>query len=215
MEVLTVDTNQDWYWVLIGIKYRLSNLGCRYWQSISIKIDTESLLSIFLVKCYPNLSFMYFFVVPYLATFTFIIFYCYSQYPLQPSNHRCTQVENPGGGGYLKFLPKSLGGSRVSGKTARGGPSILHFIAFLLTSYSKICLGGAVSYPPYPPPPVCIYASNIWCWDSNSQPISCEFFALTTRPRLHNYSNQSLVKTTSFKVCQVFAIPQTKKLKIF
>jgi hypothetical protein len=33
----------------------------------------------------------------------------------------------------------------------------LHFIAFLLTCFSKICLGGAVSYPPFPltPPPLC------------------------------------------------------------
>jgi hypothetical protein len=55
------------------------------------------------------------------------------------------------------FLPKFLGGSRVSGKIARGGPPILRFIAFLLTSFSKICLGGAVSYPPPPPPlpPLC------------------------------------------------------------
>jgi hypothetical protein len=37
-----------------------------------------------------------------------------------------------------------------SGKIAMGGPPILGFIAFLLTSVSKICLGGAVSYPPSP-----------------------------------------------------------------
>ena len=56
------------------------------------------------------------------------------------------------------FLPKFLGGSRLSGKFAWGGPPILGFIAFLLTSFSKICLGGAVSYPPSPLPlPVCIY----------------------------------------------------------
>jgi hypothetical protein len=53
-------------------------------------------------------------------------------------------------GGYLKFLPKSRGGSRVSGKIARGSPLILGFIAFLLTSFSKICLGGDVSYLPPP-----------------------------------------------------------------
>ncbi len=55
------------------------------------------------------------------------------------------------------FLPKFLGGgSRVSGKIARGGPHILRFIA----SFSKICLGGCCfipPLPPYPPPPVCIY----------------------------------------------------------
>jgi hypothetical protein len=43
----------------------------------------------------------------------------------------------------------------VSGKIARGGPPILRFIAFLLTSFSKICLGGAVSYPPPPLTPLC------------------------------------------------------------
>ncbi len=32
----------------------------------------------------------------------------------------------------------------------------MRFIAFLLTSISKICLRGAVSYPPPPyPPPLC------------------------------------------------------------
>ena len=46
-------------------------------------------------------------------------------------------------------------GSRVSGKIAWGGPPILHFIAFLLTSFSKICLGGCCFIPPLPP--VCIY----------------------------------------------------------
>jgi hypothetical protein len=40
------------------------------------------------------------------------------------------------GRGYLKFLPKFLGGSRVSGKIARG-PPISDFIAFLLTSVLK------------------------------------------------------------------------------
>jgi hypothetical protein len=52
------------------------------------------------------------------------------------ANHRCTRVENPGEG-YLMFLPKSLGGSRVSGKIAWGGPPILGFIAFLIKSVLK------------------------------------------------------------------------------
>jgi hypothetical protein len=46
--------------------------------------------------------------------------------------HRCTWVENPGEG-----VPKSLGGSRLSGKFAWGGPPISGFIAFLLTSVLK------------------------------------------------------------------------------
>jgi hypothetical protein len=52
--------------------------------------------------------------------------------------HRCTRVENPGEGVPDVFLPKSLrGGSRLSGKIAKGGPPILGFIAFLLTSVLK------------------------------------------------------------------------------
>jgi hypothetical protein len=72
-------------------------------------------------------------------------------------------------GRYLKFLPKSLGGgggvARVSGKIARGWGStyfaFYNFIAVLLTSFSKICLGGAVSYSPPPYPPVCIYVTGV------------------------------------------------------
>jgi hypothetical protein len=68
--------------------------------------------------------------------------------------HRCTRVENPGEG-VRDQIPR--GGSRVSGKIARGGPPILCFIAFLLTSFSKICLGGCCFIPPLPPPypPLC------------------------------------------------------------
>jgi hypothetical protein len=72
------------------------------------------------------------------------------------SLHRCTRVENPGGGGTWKFLLKSLGGEGFQEKL----PPILGFIAFILTSFSKICLGGAVSYPSTPYPPLC--ASKIF-----------------------------------------------------
>jgi hypothetical protein len=41
------------------------------------------------------------------------------------------------GTGSLMFLPKSLGGSRLAGKIARGSPPISGFIAFLLTSILK------------------------------------------------------------------------------
>jgi hypothetical protein len=41
------------------------------------------------------------------------------------------------GRGYLKFLPKYLGKSRLSEKISRGVPSILGFNAFLLTGVSK------------------------------------------------------------------------------
>jgi hypothetical protein len=60
--------------------------------------------------------------------------------------------------GYLMFLPKSLVGvSRLSGKIAWRGTPILGFIAFLLTSFSKICLGERVLFYPPPPgrPPLC------------------------------------------------------------
>jgi hypothetical protein len=39
--------------------------------------------------------------------------------------------------GYLIFLPKSLGGSMLSGKIAWEGPPISWFIEFLLTSVLK------------------------------------------------------------------------------
>ncbi len=65
------------------------------------------------------------------------------------------------GRGYGMFVPKFLGGggSRVSGKIAKGGPPILRFIAFLLTSFSKICLGGCcfIHPPPPPLPPPCVH----------------------------------------------------------
>ncbi len=134
MEVLTVDTNQDWYWVLVGIKYQLSTLGCRYPQSIPIKIETKYLL----VKCYSNQSFMCFLLCPI-------------------------------------WLP-------------------------LLSLFFIVIASIAYNHPKY---------------GAGIQTKSCESSALTTLPWLHNYSNQSLVKTTSFKVYQVFAIPQTKKWKIF
>ncbi len=62
--------------------------------------------------------------------------------------HKCTRVENPGG--QLKFLPKSVGwGSRLSGQIDGGCPPIQGFIALLLTSFSKICL-GLLFHPPSP-----------------------------------------------------------------
>ncbi len=75
--------------------------------------------------------------------------------------HRCTRVENPGEGVRDVFAKIPRGGSRVAGKIARGGPPILCFIAFLLTSFSKICLGGGgvlfhTPLPPYPPAP-CVH----------------------------------------------------------
>ncbi len=58
------------------------------------------------------------------------------------------------GGGTGCFLPKSLGGSRLSGKIDWGGPPISGFIAFLLTSVLKFAWGGYYIYTP-PSPPLC------------------------------------------------------------
>jgi hypothetical protein len=59
------------------------------------------------------------------------------------------------GGGVLEVLAKIPRGVKGFRKNCLGGPPILGFtfIAFLLTSFSKICLGGggAVSYPKVPP----------------------------------------------------------------
>jgi hypothetical protein len=63
------------------------------------------------------------------------------------------------GRGYLKFLPKSLGGSRLSGKIDRGFPPILDFIAFLLTSVLKFAWGSDIYPPPSPHPPPSLGAS--------------------------------------------------------
>ncbi len=75
-----------------------------------------------------------------------------------------TGWKSRGGEGVLEVFAKiPRRGSRVSGKIARGGPPILRFIAFLLTSFSKICLGGAVSYLPPPLPPLCVSMVTD-CW---------------------------------------------------
>ncbi len=61
-------------------------------------------------------------------------------------DHRYTRVENPGEGVPDVFakISRGGGGSGLSGKIARGSPY------FLLTSFLKICLGGAVPSP-FPP----------------------------------------------------------------
>jgi hypothetical protein len=55
-------------------------------------------------------------------------------------NHRCTRVENPGEGVRDVFAKMPRGGQGFQEKLPGGGPPILGFIAFLLTSFSKICL---------------------------------------------------------------------------
>jgi hypothetical protein len=62
--------------------------------------------------------------------------------------HRCTWFENPGGSS--NFCQNPWGGVKI----ARGSP-MLGFIAFLLASFSKICL-GVLFHPPYASP-LCIY----------------------------------------------------------
>ncbi len=61
------------------------------------------------------------------------------------------------GGGVLKFLPKSLGGGSQGFQEKLPGGVVhlyLRFIAFLLTSFSKICLGGGGMLFHIPPPPL-------------------------------------------------------------
>jgi len=48
---------------------------------------------------------------------------------------------NNQGRGYLKSLPKSLGGFKAFRKNCQGGPPILGFISFLLTSVLKFAWG--------------------------------------------------------------------------
>ncbi len=85
-----------------------------------------------------------------------------------------TQFENLGEGVPDVFLPKSLGGQGFQEKLPGGCPTILGFIAFLLTSVQKSVWGGYYIYPPLPLPPphplVCIYEPNLikflffgWC----------------------------------------------------
>ncbi len=63
------------------------------------------------------------------------------------------------GGGFGMFLPKFLGGGLGFQEKLPGGVHLFcYFIAFLLTSFSKICLGGVLFHtPPSPPPypPLC------------------------------------------------------------
>ncbi len=77
-------------------------------------------------------------------------------------NHRCTVVGNPGEGvpDVIAKIPR--GGSRLAGKIARGGPPILCFIAFLLTSVLKFARGGSYIYQSPSPlspkaPPPCVH----------------------------------------------------------
>jgi hypothetical protein len=72
-------------------------------------------------------------------------------------DHICTRVENPGEGVRDVFAKIPRGGVKGFGKNCLGGPPILGFIAFLLTSFLKICLGGAVSSPLTPLTPPCVH----------------------------------------------------------
>jgi hypothetical protein len=69
------------------------------------------------------------------------------------------------GRGYLKFLPKSQGGSRLSGKIARGV-----FYCIFINKCFEI-------YPPppphlIPPPPLCAFMYGVLTTLINYQPIS-------------------------------------------
>ncbi len=76
--------------------------------------------------------------------------------------NRCTRVENSG-----KRVPevcaKIPGGGRGQEFQEKlpGGVHLFFFFAFLLASFSKICLGREYCFiPPLTPPPVCIYGQN-------------------------------------------------------
>jgi len=59
------------------------------------------------------------------------------------------------GKGYLKFVPKSLGGSRLSEKMPGGNP-YFGFYCIFINKYFEICLRGASIYPPPSPlTPLC------------------------------------------------------------
>jgi hypothetical protein len=73
-------------------------------------------------------------------------------------------------GGYLKFLPKPLGGGHGFQEKFLGGSTYFVFYNFYCIFINKFFEnlpgGGAVSYPPppyTPPPPVCIYYVIIKC----------------------------------------------------
>jgi hypothetical protein len=74
-------------------------------------------------------------------------------------------VENPGEGA-AQIFDEIPGGSMHFGHNYQAGSPILVFIAFLITSFLKICLGDPMLYPipPYSPPPttttVCIFVQG-------------------------------------------------------
>ncbi len=80
------------------------------------------------------------------------------------------------GRGYGMFLPKFLGGSRISGKIARG----VHLFCILLHFYYQVFrkfAWGVLFHTPsplphLPPPPVCIYVAiilnNLAIWHSGN-----------------------------------------------
>ncbi len=75
---------------------------------------------------------------------------------------RCTRVENPGDR-VTDVFAKIPRGVKAFRKFARGGPTILGFIAFLVTSVSKFAWGGSYIYQsPSTPPPVCIYDGTLF-----------------------------------------------------
>ncbi len=71
-------------------------------------------------------------------------------------NQRCTQVENPGEGVAQIFakIPRG-GGSRLSGKIARGVTYFGFYCIFINKSY-EVCLRRSYIYPP-PSPPPCVH----------------------------------------------------------
>ncbi len=61
--------------------------------------------------------------------------------------HRCTRVENPGGGGYLKFLPKSLGGVKGFRKNCLGGSTYFGFYCIFINNFFENLPGRCCFIP--------------------------------------------------------------------
>ncbi len=87
------------------------------------------------------------------------------------------------GRGYLKSLPKSLGGFKAFRKNCQGGPPILGFISFLLTSVLKFAWGCTIFT--LPPPRVHIWSgSELYFKGVRKHMLSKFFIGLQMKDRL-------------------------------
>jgi hypothetical protein len=80
--------------------------------------------------------------------------------------HRCTRVENPGEGVRDVFAKIPRGGQGFQEKLPGGVHLFVGVIAFLLTSLSKICLGGYCFIPPLTPPLTPPLCASMIVWEA-------------------------------------------------